>query len=103
LASTFFWPFSKELKMTALTALQSITLDEASFVPCACRAVPMPLEISTPAKRANDLLAASLKLARADRLLRCGFYPALNCCDGFVHSDVEVAEPLISTARIPAN
>ena len=90
--SKFFWPFAKKLKMTALAALKSITLDEEGFVSCARRAMSMPLEGVAPAKRADDWLAPGLKLMRTDYLFHCGFNPALNCCDGFVHNDFEVAE-----------
>jgi len=78
--------------MTALAALKSKTLDEEGFVSCARRAMSMPLETVALAKRADDWLATSLKLTRKDDLFHCGFNPALNCCDGFVHNDVEVAE-----------
>ena len=90
--SKFFWPFSEELKVAALAALKSITLDEEGFVSCARRAMSMPLEAVAPAKRADDWLATSLKLTRTECLFHCGFNPALNCCDGFVHNDLEVAE-----------
>ena len=92
MSSKFFWPFSEELKVAALAALKSITLDEESFVSCARRAMSVPLEAVAPAKRADDRLATSLKLTRTECLFDCGFNPALYCCDGFVHNDLEVAE-----------
>lgn len=53
--------------------------------------MPMPVELIAPAKRANDLLAASLKLTWAEGLFHRGFNTALNCCEGLVHNDVDVA------------
>jgi hypothetical protein len=88
--SRFFWPFPKELKMAALAALQSITLDEEGFVSCAKRAMSMPLEAVAATLRANDRLATSLKLTWAEGLFHCCFYSAFNCCDGLVHNCVEV-------------
>jgi len=90
--STFFWPFSEKLKVAALAALKSIALHKEGFASCARRAISVPLEAVAPAKRAHDWLATSLKLTRTQRLFDCGLNPALNCCDGFVHNDVEVAE-----------
>ena len=78
--------------MTALAALKSKTLDEEGFVSCARRAMSMPLETVALAKRADDWLATSLKLTRTERLFDCSFNAALDCCDGLVHDDFEVAE-----------
>jgi hypothetical protein len=90
--SHFFWPLSEELKVTALAALKSIAFDKECFVPCARCAMSVPPEAVVPAKRADDRLATSLKLTRSECLFECGFNPALNCCDGFVHTHVVVAE-----------
>ena len=92
LLSHFLWPFSEELKMTALAALQSIPLDEKGLVSCAKRAMSMPLEAITPAMGANDWLATSLKLTRTECLFHCHFNPAFNCCDRFVHNGVDAVE-----------
>jgi hypothetical protein len=97
-SSKFFWPFSEELEMAALAALKSITLDEEGFVSCARRAVSVPLEAVAPAVGAYDWLATGLILPRAECLFHCGFNTAFNCCDGFVHNDVEVAQRKNSAA-----
>ena len=78
--------------MTAFAALKSITFDEEGFVSCASRAMSMPLKAVALAKRTDDWLATSLKLTGTECLFDCGFNPALNCCDSFVHNDLEVAE-----------
>jgi hypothetical protein len=92
LLSQLFWTLPKKLQMTALAALKSITLDEECLVSCARRAMSMPLEAIASATQANDLLAANLKLTGTECLLHRGFKPALNCCDGVFHKNVEVGK-----------
>lgn len=92
LLSQLFWSLPKELQMTALAALKSIAFDEERFESCARHAMSMPLEAVAPAKRANHLLAANLKLMWAVCFLDRGFDPALDCCDGLFHKYVQIAE-----------
>ena len=63
----------------------------------------MPLEAVAPAKRADDRLATSLKLTRSQCFFDCGFNPALNCCDGLVHNDAEVAVLFLSEPLVPCS